>query len=264
MENDNLYKPKSLPQVSAPFTYVAHHLNDRGVPYEMVGVNVDDITPSQAFIDSDIVDSLTNKLKAGEQLKASWLDKDNNALDGHHRFVAYKQHNNSHVPAVRLMCDKETAIKHLNDIQGMYENENNSDFLNALMEDQDTSMYTPEKPHEVGKDTVKAFRKKPIIERSISGNFFALKEVPGYKPYEIEFDSLLNTDTIDKKIKDQKNPPLALAQVWFPNLNFEEKAKAMEMHLEDFINTIVAEKARTKKIDGILYGDKLLQSIDEK
>lgn len=259
-----MYKPTNLPQVSAPFSYVVHHLNDIGQPYEMIGANIDDIKPSQAFIDSDIVTALHDKLKNGEELKAMWLDKDNNALDGHHRFVANKLHNNSHVPAIRLLCDKGTAIKHLNDIQAMYDGENDSDFLNALFEDQDTSMYTPEKPLATKKETIKAFRKKPIIERSISGNFFALKEVPGYKPFEIEFMSLLNTDIVDGKIKDQLNPPAALAQAWFPNLDFKAKAKDMGMGLDDFINTIVAEKARTKKIDGILYGDKLLQSIDDK
>lgn len=263
MEN-NIYKPKSLPQISAPFSYVAHHLNDMGQPYELVGANVDSINPSQAFIDSDIVHDLIDKMKNGEELKAIWLDKDNNALDGHHRHAAYTMNKNSHVPCVRLNCDKETAIKILNQIQSKYDGENNSDFINTLMEDQDTSMYVPEKTLETSKETIKAFRKKPITQRCISGNFFSLKEIPGYTPYEIELESVLNTDDIDPKIKKDKNPVAALAQVWFPNLNFEEKAKDMEMKLDDFINTIVAEKARTKKIDGILYGDKLLQTIDEK
>ena len=260
----NIYKPKSLPQVSAPFSYVAHHLNDMGHPYELVGVNVDAVNPSQGFIDSDLVHGLIDQLKNGEDLKAIWLDKDNNALDGHHRHAAYTLNKNSHLPAVRLKLDKENAIKVLNEIQSKYDRENNSQFLNTLMEDQDTSMYVPEKAVETSKETIQAFRKKPIVERCISGNFFALKEIPGYKPYEIELDSVLNTDIIDPKIKKEMNPVAALAQVWFPNLNFEQKAKDMEMGLDDFINTIVAEKARTKKIDGILYGDKLLQTIDEK
>jgi len=263
MEN-NIYKPKTLPQISAPFSYVAHHLNDMGHPYELVGANVDSINPSQAFIDSDLVHELMDQLKNGEDLKAIWLDKDNNALDGHHRHAAYTLNKNTHIPAVRLKTDKENAIKVLSEIQRKYDSENNSDFINSLQEDQDTSMYVPEKVHKTSKDTIKAFRKKPVVERCISGNFFALKEIPGYKPYEIELDSILNTDDIDPKIKKEMNPVAALGKVWFPNLNFEAKAKDMEMGIDDFINTIVAEKARTKKIDGILYGDKLLQTIDPK
>lgn len=264
MENDNIYKPKSLPQISAPFSYVASELNDMGQPYELIGAPVDMINPSQAFIDSDIVGSLIDKLKNGEELKAIWLDKDNNALDGHHRHVAYSQNKNTHIPSVRLMCDKETGIKVLKEIQAKYDRENNSDFLNALREDEEDRMYIPEKKLETRKETIKAFRKKPIIERSISGNFFVLKEINGYKPYEIEFSSLVDSDQIDPKIKKEKNPPLALALIWFPNLNVEKKAKDMNMEVEDFIFTIVAEKARTKGIDGILYGDKLLQTIDDK
>ena len=260
----NIYKPKNLPQISAPFSYVAHHLNDMGHPYELVGANVDAVVPSQAFIDSDLVHGLTEQLKNGEDLKAIWLDKDNNALDGHHRHAAYTLNKNTHIPAVRLKLDKENAIKVLSEIQSKYDRENNSDFLNTLFEGQDTSMYVPEKAVETSKETIKAFRKKPVVERCISGNFFALKEIPGYKPYAIELDAVLNTDTIDPKIKKEMNPVAALAQIWFQNLNFEEKAKDMEMGVDDFINTIVAEKARTKKIDGILYGDKLLQTIDEK
>lgn len=260
----NIYRPKSLPQISAPFSYVAHHLNDMGHPYELVGAHVDSINPSQAFVDSDIVHGLMGQLQNGDDLKAIWLDKDNNALDGHHRHAAYKLNKNTHVPSVRLNCDKDQAIKILNEIQKKYESENNSEFINSLMEDQDTSMYVPEKAVETSKEMVKAFRKKPVVERSISGNFFSLKEIPGYKPYEIEFDSLLNTDDIDPKIKKEVNPVAALAVVWFPRLNFEQKSKDMGMSVDDFINTIVAEKARTKKVDGILYGDKLLQSIDEK
>jgi hypothetical protein len=263
MEN-NIYKPKSLPQISAPFSYVAHYLNDMGQPYELVGANVDSINPSQGFIDSDIVYDLMDKLKNGEELKAIWLDKDNNALDGHHRHAAYSLNKNSHIPCVRLNTDKQSAIKILSEIQRKYEGENNSEFINTLMEDQDTSMYTPEKAHKTSKETIKAFRKKPIVERCISGNFFSLKELEGYTPYEIELDAVLNTDDIDQKIKNEKNPVAALAQIWFPNINVEEKAKIMEMKVDDFINTIVAEKARTKKIDGILYGDKLLQTIDPK
>lgn len=264
MENDNIYKPKSLPQLSAPFSYVAHELNDMGQPYELVGAPVDAVNPSQAFIDSDIVSSLVDKLKNGDELKAIWLDKDNNTLDGHHRHVAYSMNKNSHIPSVRMQCDRDTGIKILKEIQAKYDRENNSDFLNALKEDGDDRMYVRDKDIETRKETVKAFRKNPIIEKSPSGNFFSLKEIEGYKPYEIEFESLIDSDQIDPKIKKEKNPPLALALAWFPNINIEKKAADMEMSVEEFICSFVAEKARTKGIDGILYGDKLLQTIDEK
>jgi hypothetical protein len=263
MENNNIYKSRSLPQVSAPFSYVVHNLSDAGIGHEMIGANVDNINPSQGFIDSDVVDNLYNKLKSGNDLKSIFIDQDSNVIDGHHRLVAYILNGNTHIPAIKLLCNKEAAIKHLTDIHNKFSEENNSELLNSLTEDNE-SFYISDKKYETNKTTVKGFRKKPIVEKSISGNFFALKEINGYKPYVIEFSNLLNTDYIDKKIKNAKNPPLALAEIWFKNLNFEEGAKKIEMDLNSFINSIVAEKARIKKIDGIQYGDKLLQSIDDK
>lgn len=256
----NIYKPKTLPQISAPFTYVAHELNQMGQPYQMVGVDANSINPSQAFVDGDIVTGLLDKLKSGGDLKAIWLDKDNNNLDGHHTQVAHMLNKNSHIPAVRLACDRETAVKVLQEIQSKYDKENNSKFLNSMREED--APYSPEGELETEKKTIKAYRKKPIVEKSTGGNFFALKEVPDYKPYEIELESVLNTNNIDKAIMKDKNPPLALAKIWFPTMNFEEKAVEMGMNVGDFINTLVAEKARTKGIDGIEYGDKLLQTID--
>lgn len=261
---ENIYKPKTLPQLSAPFSYVVHNLHNMGIPYEMVGANVDSINPSQGFIDSDIVAPMVDKLKNGEELKAIWLDKDNNNLDGHHRYAAYALNKNSHIPSVRLGCEKERAIEILNEIQKKYEDENNSPFLNALTEENEEPVYTPEKDLPGKKETVTAYREKPIVEKAPSGNFFSLKEIEGWKPYEIDFSSLVDSDEIDESIKEDKNPVMALATHWFPSVNLPKKAKELEMNLEDFITTVVAEKARTKKIDGIRYGDKLLQSIDDK
>ncbi len=258
-----MLKNKNLPQISAPFSYVVHNLHDMGIPYDMVGTSVDAINPSQGFVDSDIVAPMVDKLKKGEELKAIWLDKDNNNLDGHHRYAAYALNKNSHIPSVRLGCDKERAIEVLNEIQKKYEAEHNSPFLNAIHED-DESEYVPEKDHQTNKETVKAYREKPVSEKAPSGNFFSLKELDGWKPYEIDFSTLLDSDSIDDSIKKDANPVLALAKIWYPSLNFEEKAKQFGMNIEDFITTIVAEKARTKKIDGIRYGDKLLQAIDDK
>jgi hypothetical protein len=261
--SSNSYKPKSLPQLSAPFSFVAHHLNSMGVPYELAGVNVDSITPSQAFVDGSVVVSMMDRLAKGEELPAIWLCKDNNALDGHHRLASYQLKGNTHIPAVRILQDKKSAIGVLHEIQAEYDQENSSHFIKAISEDVD-SMYIPEPKPQTQKQTLKAFKQSPMVQKSISGNFFSLEEKEGYKPYEIEFSALFDTDSIDKSIANDSNPVMALAKVWFPNLDVAKKAADMEMKLQDFVNTIVAEKARIKRIDGIKYGNKLLQSIDDK
>lgn len=264
---NNIYKPKNHPQVSAPFKFVTGELNNTHHPYEVAGVNVSDLKPTQPFIDNDIVDQFANKLNNGETLKPIWTDRDNNILDGHHRFAAHLiVKPDAAIPVIKLLCDKKTGMDLLNSIEEEFQKHkqkcDQSEILRSLSE-QDDSMYVRDKEVPTKKETITAYRKKPIT-RTIPGNFFVLKPIAGYKPYEIEFDNLLETDTIDKKIGTNGNPPQALAAVWFPNLDFKARAVDFGMTEENFINAIVAEKARTKGIDGILYGDKLLQSIDEK
>lgn len=264
---NNIYKPKTHPQVSAPFKFVTGELNNTHHPYEVAGINVNDLKPTQPFIDNDIVDAFINKLNSGESLKPIWTDKDDNILDGHHRYAAHLiSKPDVAVPAIRILCDKKTAMELLNTIEAEFQKHkvksDQSELLKSLSEE-DSSMYVKDKDYTTKKLMITAYRKKPIV-KAISGNFFVLQAISGYKPYEIEFDSLLNTGDVDKKIGNNQNPPKALAEIWFPNINIKEKAKLFNMTEENFINTIVAEKARTKGIDGIMYGDKLLQSIDDK
>jgi len=263
----NIYKPKNHPQVSAPFKFVTGELNNTHHPYEVAGINVGDLNPTQPFIDNDLVDGFVEKLNNGEPLKPIWTDKDDNVLDGHHRFAAHLiAKPDAAVPSIRILCDKKTAMKLLNDIEAKFQQHklkcDQSEVLKSLSEEDD-SMYIRDKEYPTKKETLTAYRKKPIT-KTISGNFFVLTAVAGYKPYEIEFDSLLDTDTIDKKIGTNQNPPKALALLWFPTINIKAKSADFGMTEENFINTIVAEKARVKHIDGIKYGDKLLQSIDDK
>lgn len=264
---NNIYKPKDHPQVSAPFKFVTGELNNTQHPYEVAGVNVADLKPTQPFIDNDIVDILTKKLNDNGTLKPIWVDQDDNILDGHHRYAAHLVAKpDVAIPVIRILCDKKTGMDVLNDIEEEFQKHkkkfDQSEILRYLAE-YDDSMYVRDKELDTNGEVITAYRKKPIV-KNIAGNFFVLKPIAGYKPYEIEFTNLLDTDAIDKKIGGSQNPPEALAKIWFPNLNSKIHAENFSMNIENFINAIVAEKARTKGIDGIKYGDKLLQSIDDK
>jgi hypothetical protein len=127
-------------------------------------------------------------------------------------------------------------------------------------------MYVPEKPLKTGKEMVKCYRTdEPIDEKAFNGNFFALIPTLSHKvEEEVEFDNLLDTDEVDPKIKKEKNPVIALAEKWFPNVDCKAKAKELGLSLEKLITSMVAEKAREKKIDGIKYGDRLLHAIGDK
>jgi hypothetical protein len=266
-DSANIYKLKNHPQLSAPFKFITGELNNTNHPYEVAGVNVNDLKPTQPFIDTDIVDGFVDTLNNGEELKPIWVSQNNDIIDGHHRFAAHMiARPDGAVPAIRLLCNTKQAIDLLNGIEETFKahkiKHDQSEVLKSLAEEDD-SMYIPDKPHKTNKNSVRAYRKNPL-KKSLSGNFFLLKSVLGYKPYDIDFKSLLQTDTIDKKIANSQKPTIELAKHWFPTLNFKEKAAEFKMSEDDFINTIVAEKARIKGIDGIMYGDKLLQSIDDK
>lgn len=263
----NIYKPKDNPQVSAPFKFVTSELNNTQHPYEVAGINVNDLNPTQPFIDNDSVSYFVDKLNKGEELPPIWVAKDNDVLDGHSRMAAYLlARPDTAVPSIRMKCDKKTAMEVLNTIQNAFKEfklkHDQSDLLRVLSEEDD-SMYVPDKPVKTKKEVLKAYRKAPL-KKNISGNFFVTKPLPGYKPYEIEFKAMLKTDTIDKSIGTNENPMKALAELWFPTLDFKARTKDFGMSETDLINTLIAEKARTKGIDGILYGEKLLQSIDDK
>ncbi len=268
MDNSsNIYKLQSMPQLVGPFKYITSILNETHHPYEICGINVNDLNPTQPFIDMDIVDDFVNKLNNGEQLEPIWVSKDNDILDGHKRYAAHMIARPEHaIPSIKILADKKTAIDILKEIESKFKAHklkyDQSDMIRTLSEE-DSSIYIPDKPVKTKKEVLTAYRKLPL-KKNISGNFFVLKPLVGYKSYEIEFQSILNTDTIDKKISSSENPPKALAELWFPTLDFKSKTKDFGMSETDLINTLVAEKARTKGVDGILYGDKLLQSIDDK
>jgi hypothetical protein len=114
---------------------------------------------------------------------------------------------------------------------------------------------------ESNKVKIVAYRKEPIKENSVVGNFFVLEPMKGYDKYQIEFDNLLDTDILGLSYKDGQLPVDVLAKTWFPNINFEKIAANNGVDSIKVKNRAVAEKAKKLGYDGIKYGDKLLQGI---
>lgn len=267
---NNIYKPKNHPQVNAPFKFVTGELNNTQHPYEVAGVNVGDLKPTQPFVDNDIVDIFVKKLQNGETLKPIWSDKDDNILDGHHRYAAHLiEKPDTAIPVIRLLCDTKTGMEVLNGIEEEFQKHkqrcDQSELLRMLSE-YDDSVYIKEKPLKTKKEVVTAYKKGAILSyaEAKAGNFFSLQPISGYKPYEIELDSLFDTDTLDKKIGNSKYPPEALMAAWFHNIDIKSAAESVGKPEDQFIAEFIAEKARINGIDGIKYGNKLLQTIDEK
>src|SRR5208282_4998590 len=125
-----------------------------------------------------------------------WVDNELNILDGHHRFTKALL-DNVPIKAVKLELNQKDACRVLNKIQDIYEYEqahnleevesqdainyydNNSEsgeknsntFLDSLEED-NLALQTEETTK--NKKTIVAYRKEPIKENSVVGNFFTL------------------------------------------------------------------------------------------
>jgi len=269
---DMRYKPRFLPQVHAPYDYVLQKLDDEGVDYAVVEVNPNDLTPLQGIVFSDEVSGVNV-----DDMNPIWISSDMQVLDGHHRMVRALL---DEIPIKCIMIDMnhKDACRVLNKIQDIYEYEQSqgieevqvqdainyygddeNQFLNSLEED-NLATQNPEESNKNQK-TIVAFRKEPIKENSVVGNFFTLKEQPGYDKYEIDFDNLLDTTSLGVNYKDGQEPVDILAKSWFPNVNFEKISKQYDVPAVNIKNKAVAEKAMKMGYDGIKYGNQIIQGL---
>jgi len=268
---DMRYKPRFLPQVSAPYTIVLQKLDEEGVGYEIVEIDPNEIEPMQGITFSDEVEKANL-----DDLNPVWMSQNNMLLDGHHRMVRALLDNKS-VKAVKLDLNEKDACRVLNKIQDIYEYEDarameeveaqgainfygddENQFLNNLEED--NSEVQAETPSQ-NEQRIIAYRKEPIKENSVVGNFFSLVPIEGYTKYEIEFNNLLDTHVLGMMYKDGQQPAEILAKIWFPHVNFEKLSEQYNMPSINLKNKAIAEKAMKMGFDGIKYGDTLIQGL---
>lgn len=268
MSSGKVGVPMYLPQVSAPFSIVLDSLAREGVGYEQIESDPNELNPLQKLTFSDRVEGVNLD-------KPIWISNENNVLDGHHRLIK-AIFTNQPIKAIKINLNTNDACRVLNKIQDIHEyseqlkfeedvndtinNYNDkdnelSDYIVSLEEDNEAD------EHSNNQTKIIAYRKEPIKENSPVGNFFVLEPVKGYRKYEIEFDNLLDTDTLGLSYKDGQIPVDILAKTWFPHINFEKIAEKKGMDSIKIKNRAVAEKARKIGYDGIKYGKKLLQGI---
>jgi hypothetical protein len=273
---DMRYKPRFLPQVSAPFSIVLQKLDDDGVGYGMVEVDPNELQPSQGITFSDEVGRVNV-----DDMNPIWISNDMKVLDGHHRMVRALL-DGIKLKAVKIDLNDKDASRVLNRIQDIYEYEqargmeevemqdpingenqidagvSQSEFLASLEED---NLTLQSEAPSTNQTTVVAYRKEPIKENSVIGNFFTLKPMEGYSKYEIDFDNLLDTTALGVTYKDGQQPVDILAKSWFPHVNFEKLGTQYNTPSINLKNKAVAEKAMKMGYDGIKYGDTLIQGL---
>jgi hypothetical protein len=281
---DIRYKPSWLPQMNAPLSYILGKLKDEGVSFKLIRISPKNLKPSQGIIFSDKVSDIDPN-----NIPPIWSSKDHYTLDGHHRHGSSLSNNAPFIKSIEIDQNRDDAARTLNKIMDIYEHEitlsldNNvdevvgQDIINDRNDpNRDTNSFLDQLEAEVKdgqqiihddkvvggkKKTVKAYRKDPIKENSPVGNFFSLKPIDGYKKYEIEFNSLLNTNDMELIYRPDKNPIFILAKVWFPNVKFSNIAKKFEVDETILVNRVIVEKAKQMGYDGIKYGDIMIQGF---
>jgi len=265
------YKPYFLPQVHAPYDYVLQKLDDENINYSVVEVDPNELNPMQGITFSDEVGDVNV-----DDMSPIWISLDMGVADGHHRFTRALI-DNILIKCVKIAMNDKDVCRVLNKIQDIYEYEQSqgieevvsqdainyygddeNQFLNSLEEDNLTIQSESPSKNE---QTITAYRRNPIKENSVVGNFFTLKPIEGYDKYEIDFENLLDTNALGVTYKDSQEPVDILAKNWFPHVNFEKLATQHSTTSINLKNKAVAEKAMKFGYDGIKYGDTIIQGL---
>jgi hypothetical protein len=277
---DMRYKPPHLPQISAPYQIVLEKLRENDVDYQLIEVKPDELDVSQGVVFSDEVSGVELNDK-----NPIWVDNNLGVIDGHHRFVKALS-TNTPLIAIKINMNNRDACRLLNKIQDIYEYEQlhgleevrtaqnsintendidsdgssrmNNDFL-SILEDVNSQIQTSEPT--LNPKTVQAYRKDPINDNSVVGNFFLLKPVDSFDKYEIEFDNLLDTEELGLSFKTDQEPVDVVAKFWFPNINFEKLSEVYKTTPNNIKNKAIAEKARRMNYDGIKFGESYIQGL---
>lgn len=268
------YKPFFLPQVNMPYEDVLKKLDDEGIKYDLQQIDPNELEVSQGVTFSDEV----GKVNLSD-MNPIWVAGANKVIDGHHRMVKALI-DGVLVTAVIMQMDDKDACRLLNKIQDIYEyeqkksmeevvaqdqindinepNDDGSRFLNIM---EDDNMVVQSGETSTNPKRLIGYRRDPIRENSVVGNFFLLQPTEGFQPYEIELDNLLDLGQMGVVLKDGQEPVDILSKIWFPNVNFEKLGEAWGMDVKNLKNKAVATKAMKMGYDGIKHNDTLLQGL---
>jgi hypothetical protein len=268
--------PNYLPQMSAPLERILQELDNEGVKYEVLDIDPNELNTSQPFVFSNnVAESII------DENNPIWMSEENNIIDGHHR-LAKSLEDEKTLKAVKVGLNFKNACRVLNKIQDIFEYEeshkmeevigqdvinsgneidsgvSDDEFLGSLEED---NIATQDENTEKNKKTIIGYRKDPLKENSVVGNFFMLAPINGFDKYEIEFDNLMDTDELGFSYKESQKPVDILAKIWFPNINFEKISEQYNMSVDNLKAKAIAKKAQRLGFDGIKYGDTLVQGL---
>lgn len=281
-----------LPQIKEEnVNEILQELKDNGIIVKSVLVEPNYLKPLQKKVSRHKIDELNEIVDNDEYLPKTWVDANNNILDGHHRAYVYQLRPDiSKVECFKVFLNSQDACRILNKIQDKI------DFKKeyGITEPSTYSMFDPiqkeissvdsPKARYFGKETEKEIQEekdltfddvtnktctlysvRPFDKGNTSGFIMSFTKDKGYdKEYEILFDKLLNVPKEEMDLYE----PFYLAAMYILDPNFE-KDPAMIKKMASDVNKVYSEFikdrlngfAKRAGYDGINFGDKLMLII---
>lgn len=233
--NINEILRSKMPQIKGNNILDAIKILDKyGIPYKYVAINIDNLKPVQQNIIPDKINNICKDIESGKKMNPIFISMDNNIIDGHHRWLAFKKLNKQTINTIKLGLDKEDALRLFNKIQQVVtENQRYCPNCNKLLTyvgkrskaraDKNNAMCL--KCSQVGKHTGK--------NNSMYGKYGVDNPLYGRERNDIKGDkNLFHKNEIKKKIKETNY----LRGYW----NRSENKSAFRNYLEK-VRTITTE-----------------------
>lgn len=280
-----------LPQVKEEnIDEILQEMKDGGIIVKSVMIEPSYLKPLQKKVMKPKVDEINSVIDNDGYLPKTWVDANNNILDGHHRVYAYQSRPDiDKVECYKIFLNSKDACRILNKIQDRIEFKkeygitNPSTFTNINpVEKEIKSVELVDDAKYLGKDKeqeVKSLQDKltfddvtnkvltlysvrPFDKGNTSGFIMSFTKDKGYdKEYEILFDKVLHVPAEEMELHE----PFYLAGMYMLDPNFE-KDPAMIKKMASDVNQVYAHFIKNRLngfakrggYDGINFGDKLM------
>jgi hypothetical protein len=283
-----------LPQVKEEnIDEILQEMKDGGIIVKSVMIEPSYLKPLQKKVMKSKIDEINGVIDNDDYLPKTWVDANNNILDGHHRVYAYQSRPDiDKVECYKIFLNSKDACRILNKIQDRIEfkkeygitNSNTFSNVNPI-EKEIKSVDVVDDAKYLGKDkeqevkslqdkltfddvtnkTCTLYSVRPFDKGNTSGFIMSFTKDKGYdKEYEILFDKVLHVPAEEMDLHD----PFYLAGMYILDPNFEKDPSMIKKMASDvnqvyahFIKNRLNGFAKRAGYDGINFGDKLMLII---
>ena len=283
-----------LPQIKEEnVSEILQELKDSGIIVKKVMVEPSYLKPLQKKVMKSKIDDINSVIDNDGYLPQTWVDANNNILDGHHRSYVYQSRPDiDKVECYKIFLNSKDASRILNKIQDRIEFKKEYSISNPStinisdpIENEIKSVDVVDDAKYLGKDKEQEqeqledkltfddvqnkvctlYSVRPFDKGNTSGFIMSFTKDKGYdKEYEILFDKVLHIPAEEMELHE----PFYLSGMYTLDPSFEKdsgKIKKMasdvnKVHAE-FIKDRLNGFAKRAGYDGINFGDKLMLII---